>query len=784
MSEQSGQSWRERRRGAPRQASVHRRRLQLESLEERALLAGYTVVDLGTLGGNLNFGSYFINDSGQIAASTYPDGEHRRAVLYSGGAWTILPTLGADYTDAYGINNAGEVLGDFVSINGPNAGVGAFLYSHGTISKLSNTGSYYAAGASGINNAGEIVGSAYFGFNGGYGGIAASYSDGTWSEVGTLGGTKYDESSAQSINDGGEIVGYSSINGEAFWTSGQTEIWHPFLYSDGAWTDLSTLGFSSVSHINNAGEIIGTGANGDALLCSRGGATVDLGYGVANGINDSGYVVGESRANGHAFLYADGETRDLNDLIPSDSGWTLTSAYGINNNGQIVAVANASGENHVVLLNPGPVPKKVEPDTNPKNPGGLVVTYQVFQKLPAGPKFEISVYWATGAKPDNALSVQPQHGQAKDVGDALYTKYVDSSSEPGTYTFKISADKLVTAPNAASYLMIVADPKETFKGHSYPNAILADKAHIGELSTSQLQKLMPGLSTADADRYAPLLTQYMHMPQYGIDSLEQEAMFLGQLAVESNNLRRWVEGPIAPDFFTLHYWECPGNGRGDQNFIVNSHGERVNYGTKWGGLGASVPTAGGLRLAVPATGTANTRQLQLHWSNAAGPGFATVTFTRNGNSFVYLWAGSNQEPAYTARMLVVDPATHHALLTITNTLGEFQPQDASDFRGRGPIQLTGRKNYQEFADAVGRPDIMMNPQLLSDKVNHPEIGIEAAAWYFSTHGCNAATDRHAWGASGPFNSDITGRINARHLNEPERLKRYLEIRALLLDANF
>jgi probable HAF family extracellular repeat protein len=759
---------------------VHRRRLQLESLEERALLAGYTVVDLGTLGGYAD-NPMFINDSGQIAASGAV-GNNGHAMLYSNGAWTDLRTLGGDNSVPFGINNAGEVVGTSdVPLVQYSCASGAFVYSNGGMSDISpdnGKAGKDCCGAYGINNAGVIVGQTVFKVGDSVASHAASYSHGTWSNLGTLGGGKNDSSFANSINDAGAIVGMSTINDGA--------IWHPFLYSGGAWTDLTTLGFVEVSHINNAGQFIGAGANYDALLGSRGGATVDLGPGDANGINDSGYVVGDS--NGHAFLYADGEMRNLNDLIPSDSGWTLTSAYGINNNGQIVGVANATGVQHVLLLNPGPVPKKVQP--NPEVPGGLVVTYQVFQQLPAGQTFPISVYWATGAKPDNALSVNSPHGapagtQAKDVGDALYTEYVDSSKGPGTHTFDVSPDKLVTAPNRARYLMIVADPKETFLGHSYPNAILADKAHIGELSPSQLQTLMPGLSAADARRYAPLLLSTMD--KYGISSLtqdkgslEREAMFFGQLAVESQMLQHWIEDPT--DFIT-HYWVCPVNGNGRQN---------PGYGTKWGGLGASFPTADGLMLAVPAAknDTADTKQLQLHWSNTAGPGFATETFTRDGNSFVYLWAGSNQEPRHTTQLLVVDPATHRALLTITNRLCEFQPQDASDFRGRGPIQLTGRYNYQTFADAVHRPDIMTDPQLLSDKVNHPEIGIEAAAWYFSTHGCNAASDSFAWKAADPFNLAISKAINGINpkTGKPndwkDRLKNYIRIRIDLLDPNF
>jgi probable HAF family extracellular repeat protein len=65
----------------------------------------------------------------------------------------------------------------------------------------------------------------------------------------------------------------------------------------------------------------------------------------ARAINNSGQVVGHSlNAAGapRAFLYANGSMQDLNTIAGPDGtsaaslGWTLTAAYGINNNGQIV----------------------------------------------------------------------------------------------------------------------------------------------------------------------------------------------------------------------------------------------------------------------------------------------------------------------------------------------------------------------------------------------------------------------------------------------------------------
>lgn len=52
------------------------------------------------------------------------------------------------------------------------------------------------------------------------------------------------------------------------------------------------------------------------------------------------------------------------------------------------------------------------------------------------------------------------------------------------------------------------------------------------------------------------------------------------------------------------------------------------------------------------------------------------------------------------------------------------------FRGRGAIQLTGRANYQAFANAIGRPDIMDNPDLVA---SDPELAAASAAWFWKNN---------------------------------------------------
>ncbi len=130
----------------------------------------------------------------------------------------------------------------------------------------------------------------------------------------------------------------------------------------GAYLDLGTLGgtYSYAEGINDSGWVVGYSATASgyshAFLYS-GGAMTDLGtlggtLSYAYGINDSGWVVGESTtASGadHAFLYSGGTMTDLGTL-----GGASSAARGINDSGQVVGYSNtASGYSHAFLYSGG-----------------------------------------------------------------------------------------------------------------------------------------------------------------------------------------------------------------------------------------------------------------------------------------------------------------------------------------------------------------------------------------------------------------------------------------------
>jgi len=70
----------------------------------------------------------------------------------------------------------------------------------------------------------------------------------------------------------------------------------------------------------------------------------------ANGINRSEVVVGEKQ--GHATRWINGQQADLNNLIPTGSGWTLVEAKAINDSGVIVGMGTLNGVSRPFILTP------------------------------------------------------------------------------------------------------------------------------------------------------------------------------------------------------------------------------------------------------------------------------------------------------------------------------------------------------------------------------------------------------------------------------------------------
>lgn len=73
----------------------------------------------------------------------------------------------------------------------------------------------------------------------------------------------------------------------------------------------------------------------------------------------------------------------------------------------------------------------------------------------------------------------------------------------------------------------------------------------------------------------------------------------------------------------------------------------------------------------------------------------------------------------------------------SNRYGNGDPAsfDGWNYRGRGPIQITFKSNYQACGEALGM-DLVGHPEMLL----LPAYAARAAGWYWSSHKCNQLMD--------------------------------------------
>lgn len=100
-------------------------------------------------------------------------------------------------------------------------------------------------------------------------------------------------------------------------------------------------------------------------------------------------------------------------------------------------------------------------------------------------------------------------------------------------------------------------------------------------------------------------------------------------------------------------------------------------------------------------------------------------------------------------------------------LGNTQPGDGKRYKGRGPIQLTGRANYKKYGDLLGI-DLINNPTMAAT----PQVGFRIAALFWQSHGLNELADQQKF-------ETITRRINGGINGLADRIKYYERAKKVL-----
>jgi probable HAF family extracellular repeat protein len=362
-------------------------RPEFETAEDRCLLSSYNVpIDLGTLGAsNLQSSATAINNTtGQVVGSSQivsgdPNALH--PFLWTAGGTDGVPSnpqmkdLGSlpnavrGHGWAWDINDSGQVVGwgDSSQVDGSgNPITHAFLWQNGSMTDLQIT--YGGHEDLAINNSGVVVGGELT--------AAGRVHAFIWDlshgvrDLNALVPAGLGELGSALINNQGQIV-----------ANGNGGTGHAYLLSDtdgdgdyldgNEVTDLGMLPgatFASASAINDNGQVAGTsGVTSPPYIYDafvwQSGHMKDIGHLGKNnysatpfptGINLGGYVVGMSILNSAWVWTGSGKIQDLNNLIPSNSGWYLDVAWGINDAKTIVGYGTppSGGSTHAFLLTP------------------------------------------------------------------------------------------------------------------------------------------------------------------------------------------------------------------------------------------------------------------------------------------------------------------------------------------------------------------------------------------------------------------------------------------------
>jgi putative chitinase len=89
-------------------------------------------------------------------------------------------------------------------------------------------------------------------------------------------------------------------------------------------------------------------------------------------------------------------------------------------------------------------------------------------------------------------------------------------------------------------------------------------------------------------------------------------------------------------------------------------------------------------------------------------------------------------------------------------LGNTQPGDGKRFKGRGPIQLTGRANYRAAGQALGI-DLEAHPE----QVATASVGFRTSVWFWTTRKLNALADQGTLESFRQITKKINGGTNGQ-----------------------
>jgi probable HAF family extracellular repeat protein len=308
------------------------------------LLSGFTpaqeyTVELIVEGGGLQYPNpTSINNNGVVIGLAYNSQSFKRGFIYQNGIMTEIYFSGStSYSLDFAINDSDNFIGTGFFSNPSFRG----FFNYDFLSDLGQGDTW----ANDINNSNLVLGSAWDSQNTAY---LVIYQDTSIIHTYEFDG------SPEAINDFGIVAG----------TDWPVDYGIPFIYDyhTGQFNYLDVIGTGDMEawDINNSNQVVGyfeTATSWVGFLWN-GTSYIELANkSLAYAINDSGVVVGTFQPStyppSHAFIYDNvNGFRDLNDLIPPNSGWVLTDAADINENGQIIGRGYFNSVSKSFILHP------------------------------------------------------------------------------------------------------------------------------------------------------------------------------------------------------------------------------------------------------------------------------------------------------------------------------------------------------------------------------------------------------------------------------------------------
>jgi probable HAF family extracellular repeat protein len=482
---------------------------------------------------NLGSGNYWnepvINASGQVAFSSRADLDSPlRAWFYDGASIQDIGTLGGTGPWVFGLNDPGQVVGTSTDASGNEK---AFIWSRsrGMVGLGTLPGGAESRFPK-INNLGVVVGSSDVAVGSEH--AFRWTADCGMEDLGALTTGAGSLSVANSLNDAGLIGGFSRTSAGAIhavvWSrsTGMTDIdtlgtdysyavavankglvagnilaadgHHAFTWTHaGGMRDLGSTVWGTQAFVHAmskngqvAGESIDSFQIPHAMTWTRHGGIVALGelggpYGsIATAANTKGQVVGGASIadDSHAFIWtAKHGTIDLNNrLRHAPPGLIVSMAYGIADNGSIVASSNAG----LVLLVPGRGPK----GGHAVGPIAAAELVQVGAPVDASVSFVAEdpaarhhVFWSWGdGSGDQAGNARASNGAGSATGSHTFTK-------PGIYAVSAKVVDLAGNSTAVSRSIVAYDPSAGVGGGS--GTLMAPRRQ------DRKESLMPGMAT-------------------------------------------------------------------------------------------------------------------------------------------------------------------------------------------------------------------------------------------------------------------------------------------------